>query len=201
MPVIKSKEHYSRSRWQVDAHGFARSNGNRLLSSEEFSNLPHSTIFKLFRQHSLTEVYDFEKHVGLGEKLDKAKRQPFRFMLLQPQSWHPDVWTDITRMLTLNGSQASKGKQIHLCPLQFDLVDRVIEQFSMKGELVLDPFGGLGTVPYRAILKKRKGYSIELNRNYFLDSAVYCQTAEFEINTPTLFDLEEIINEEVEVFA
>jgi hypothetical protein len=62
-----------------------------------------------------------------------------------------EVWTDITRMLTLNGAQAAKGKEMHLCPMQFDLADRVIEQIQHPGRDRADPFGGLMTVPYRAI--------------------------------------------------
>lgn len=189
LPVVKSKEKYSRSRWQIDAHGFTRSSGNRLLSSEELKGVPHEKIFKMFREHSLNEVYDFEKHVEIGEKLDAEGRLPVTFMLLQPQSWHPDVWSDITRMLTLNGTQSSKGKQMHLCPMQFDLADRVIEQFSMPGEVIYDPFAGLFTVPFRAIKKGRKGYGCELSHAYFLDGAAYCEAAEREMMIPTLFDM------------
>jgi len=195
IPVVKSKETYSRSRWQVDAHGFARSSGNRLLSGDELVNLPHDVIFKLFRKRSLETVYDFEQHVSIGETLDAAKLLPTSFMLLQPQSWHPDVWTDITRMRTLNSTQHIKGKELHLCPLQLDLVDRVIDQFSMAGETVLDPFGGLGTVAYRAVLKGRKGISIELSPTYWSDSVGYLQAAEAKRSTPTLFDLMEVENE------
>lgn len=188
-PVVKSKSRYSRARWQVDAHGFARSSGNRLLQPEELRDLPHDVIFKLFREFSLTKVYDFEHHVWIGEAIDAQGRLPVTFMLLQPQSWHPDVWTDITRMLTLNSTQAQKGKQMHLCPMQFDLADRVIEQFSQPGEWVLDPFAGLGTVPYRAVRLGRKGYGVELNRAYFLDAAGYCAAAEREVAMPSLFDV------------
>jgi DNA modification methylase len=116
---------------------------------------------------------------------------PVTFMLLQPQSWHPDVYTDITRMLTLNGAQSSKGREMHLCPMQFDLADRVTEQFSMPGEVVFDPFGGLMTVPYRAILKKRFGMACELSPRYFLDGAGYCKAAEDEVLMPSLFDFME----------
>ena len=66
---------------------------------------------------------------------------PPTFMLLQPVSWHPDVWTDITRMRTLNMLQERQGKELHLCPLQIELVDRLITQFSMPGETVYEhPF-------------------------------------------------------------
>lgn len=189
VPVVKDKASYSRARWQFDAHGFARSSGNRLLTPEELDGLPQDVIFKLFRQHSLENVYDFEHDVRIAEHVDKSGWLPSTFMLLQPQSWHPDVWTDITRMLTLNGAQAAKGREMHLCPLQFDIVDRVIEQFSMRGETVLDPFGGLMTVPYRAIGRGRKGVGVELNTRYYLDGATYCEAAAREASMPTLFDL------------
>jgi hypothetical protein len=189
-PVIKDKKRYTRSRWQIDAHGFMRSSGNRGITFDDLDGLPHEKIFKTYREYSLNNVYDFEHHVKLGERLDIKGRLPVTFMLLQPQSWSPDVYTDITRMLTLNSAQSAKGKEMHLCPMQFDLADRVITQFSMEGETVLDPFAGLGTVPYRAILLKRYGIGIELSNPYFVDSAHYCAAAERQMNMPTLFDIE-----------
>jgi DNA modification methylase len=188
-PVVKSKARYTRSRWQIDAHGFARSSGDRLLRPQELEKLTHAQIFKLFRDYGLSQVYDFEHHVKIGEDLEARGTLPVTFMLLQPPSYHPDVWTDITRMLTLNGAQSAKGKEMHLCPMQFDLADRVIEQFSMPGETVMDPFAGLMTVPYRAVKLRRRGLGIELCHRYFLDGASYCQAAEREMSMPGLFDV------------
>lgn len=122
LPVVKTKEKYSRSRWQIDAHGFTRSSGDRLMNPEELRQLKHDEIFKLFRDYSLTRIYDFEHHVKIGETLDVQGRLPVTFMLLQPQSWSPDVWSDITRMLTLNGAQSAAGKQMHLCLARGSLV-------------------------------------------------------------------------------
>ncbi len=194
VPVVKSKSKYTRSRWQVDAHGFTRSNGNRPLQPEDLKGLEHKSIFRMFRDDSLNTIYNFEQHVKIGESLDLSGKLPSDFMLLQPQSWSDDVWTDITRMLTLNGSQWSHGKEMHLCPMQFDIADRVIEQMSNPGDKVLDPFGGLMTVPYRAVLKDRYGIGFELSSSYFLDGAAYCKSAENKVNIPTLFDL---INEQI----
>lgn len=188
-PVIKSKDTYTRSKWQIDAHGFTRSNGNRPVSIEDFEGLTHAEIFQLFKHKSLTEVYDFEQHVKIGEYLDGKGALPVTFMLLQPQSWSGEVWSDITRMLTLNGAQSAKGREMHLCPMQFDIADRVIEQFSMPGEVVFDPFTGIGTVPMRAVLKGRYGMGTELSHRYFLDACGYCKAAEDEVSMPTLFDL------------
>lgn len=188
---------YSRARWQYDAHGFTRSSGNRLLAPEDLDGLPQEQIFKLFRKYSLERVYDFERDVGLAEHVDANGWLPSKFMLMPPQSWHPDVWTDITRMRTLNAEQWSHGKEMHLCPLQFDIVDRLVTQFSMPDDEVYDPFCGLGTVPMRAIKLRRRGRGCELNTSYWRDSITYCRAAEFELATPSLFDLDEVEAEEV----
>lgn len=84
-------------------------------------------------------------------------------------------------------SYTAEGCIVKNCPMQFDLADRAIEQWSMPGETVLDPFSGLGTVPYRAILQGRYGVGIELSSPYFLDSVSYCAAAEEKIATPDLF--------------
>jgi hypothetical protein len=188
IPVVKEKDKYTRTRWQVDAHGFTRSNGDRMLTPEELKELKHDAIFQLFKKYSLEKVYDFEHHVKLGEALEAEGRLPTSFMLLQPPSWHSDVWTDITRMLTLNGAQSAAGKEMHLCPMQFDIADRVITQMSNEGDIVLDPFAGLGTVPLRAIKLGRVGFGIELSKPYFIDSASYCKAAEYDMDMPGLFD-------------
>ncbi len=188
-PVVKSKEAYSRTRWQVDAHGFWRSNGNRPLQPEDLDGLPHERIFKLFRDHGLTNVYDFEAHIALGEALEEKGRLPTSFMLLQPPSWHPDVWTDVARMRSLNMLQERHGRQLHLAPLPFDIVDRLITRFSMPGETVYDPFAGLGTVPYCAVKLGRRGLGVELNTNYWRDGIAYVQAAARKAQIPTLFDL------------
>jgi DNA modification methylase len=181
---------YSRARWQIDAHGFQRSSGERLLTGEELIGLPADVIYKTFRKFSAEQVYDFERHVRIAEALESKGQLPPTFMLVPPASWHPDVWSDVTRMRTLNGAQHAKGREMHLCPLQFDIVDRAIAQFTMPGETVLDPFGGLMTVPYRALLLKRRGIGIELSGAYFRDGAVYCEAAERQMAMPSLFDFE-----------
>jgi DNA modification methylase len=180
---------YSRARWQFDAHGFTRSSGDRPLTEADFEGIPHDVMFKLYREYSLSTVYDFEHHVRIGESLEVTGKLPTGFMLLPPQSWHSDVWTDVARMRTLNAQQYSKGQEMHLCPLQFDIVDRAIVQYSMEGETVFDPFGGIMTVPYCALKLKRKAIASELNPRYFLDGAGYCKAVEEEMSMPGLFDL------------
>lgn len=80
---------------------------------------------------------------------------------------------------------------MHVCPLQFDIVDRCINRYTNKGELVFDPFGGIGTVPLRALKLGRTGLMTELNEGYFRDAVGYLAAEESRIETPTLFDMME----------
>lgn len=188
---------YSRGRWQLDAHGFIRSSGNRLLTPEEINSIPHEKIFKLWREESTSTVYDHGRHVLLCETMEREKRLPSTFMVMPPHSWHPSVLTDVARMRTLNMMQERKGNELHLCPLQFDLVDRLITQLSMKGEICFDPFSGLGTVVYCAIKLGRRGYGTELNERYHRDAVAYCKEAEKQRDVPTLFSLMDYEREEI----
>ena len=108
-----------------------------------------------------------------------------------PGSHDPDVWTDVNRMLTLNGEQSRKGLEYHVCPLQFDIVDRLINRYTNNGELVFDPFGGLGTVPLRALKLGRQGRAVELSTSYWKDGLKYLRAMEREIAMPDLFAFED----------
>lgn len=189
VPVEKSKEDYTRAQWQIDAHGYWRSSGDRLISKEELTEIDIKNLQKVYRQYSRENVYNYEEHVELAKKLDEKGKLPAIFMVVAPGSWNNlDVWDDINRMKTLNTQQSRRRQQLHVCPLQIDIVERVINRFSNEGDVVFDPFGGLMTVPMTAIKLKRRGYGIELNSDYFRDGVGYCQQAEQERGTPTLFD-------------
>ncbi len=191
-PVKKDKLSYSRARWQTDAHAFWRSSGNRQLTAKEMAGYGPAKLAKMFTDYSLHGIYDYEFHVKIGEELDTMGALPSTFMSLAPGSNCSEVWHDINRMLTLNGQQSARNVEQHICPLQFDIVDRLIERYSNPGELVYDPFCGLGTVPYRAILKGRNGQGSELNPSYFFDSVQYLKSAEKQFRMPSLFDVEEL---------
>lgn len=189
VPVRKSKDEYTRAHWQVDAHAFWRSSGNRHITAEELAALGPEKLAKVFTQFSLANVYDYEFHVRIGEELEARGALPSTFMSLAPGSHHDDVWHDVTRMLTLNSDQAKRAVEKHVCPLQFDIVDRLIDRYSNPDEVVYDPFCGLGTVPYRAILKGRRGGGSELNPSYFMDQVHYLRSAEQQFSMPSLFDV------------
>lgn len=189
VPVKKSKQEYSRGRWQIDAHAYWRSSGDRLISKEELERFPVSKLQKVYSEYSKTHVYSYDEHVKLAEKLDKENKLPATFMVIAPSSWTDSVWDDILRMRTLNAEQRRRDLQLHVCPLQLDIVERLIDRYSNKGDVILDPFGGIGTVPLTAMKMGRYGIAVELNNEYFRDGVGYCKAHEEEAQLPTLFDL------------
>ena len=187
-PVHKTKQEYTRARWQIDAHAFWKSSGNRLLTPDELSRMPVDKARFYFRQQDGEQVYDYHRHVEMAERMELAGKLPATFMAVDPVSNSGDVWDDVTRMRTLNTRQSRKRLVNHVCPLQLDIVERIINRYSNPGELVFDPFGGLMTVPYMAVKMGRKGIATELNADYFKDGVRYLREAEMEVKTPTLFD-------------
>ncbi len=188
-PVTKSKDDYTRAQWQIDAHAYWRSSGDRLVRKEELTDLSVDNLQRVYRQYSREHVYNYNEHVKLAKELDEHGKLPAIFMVVAPGSWNNlEVWDDINRMRTLNTSQSRRRKQMHVCPLQLDIVERIINRYSNEGDLVYDPFGGLMTVPMTAVKMHRRGYGCELNPDYFRDGVGYLQASENEIETPTLFD-------------
>lgn len=188
-PVTKSKEEYTRAQWQLDAHAFWRVSGDRLINKEELMQTPTNKLQKLYTKYSRNTVYSYEEHMELAKKLDEENRLPATFMCVAPASWSDSIWDDINRMRTLNSEQSRRKIQLHVCPLQLEIVERIINRYSNEGDLVYDPFGGIMTVPMTAVKMKRRGYGCELNADYFRDGVGYLQTAEMEVDTPTMFDL------------
>ena len=187
--VEKAKADYPLSQWQLDAHAFWRSSGNRNLTPEELARLKMSDRMRRFREFSKAHIYDYDQHVALSYAMEERDAISKEFMTVPPASLHPDVWDDINRMKTLNTTQSQRRKQLHVCPLQLDIVERVINRYSNPGDVVFDPFGGLATVPMMAVRMGRYGWGCELNAGYYADGVAYLRGEETEIEQPSLFDL------------
>jgi len=194
VPVEKSKEAYTKAQWQLDAHAYWRSNGNRFLTTQELTKYDVKTIVNVWKQHNKSEIYEFLKHLELCEELDKEEKLSSTFMTLPVHSNSDFVWTDINRMNTLNAKQVSGKKEKHICPLQFDIIERLIDRYSMPGEVICDPFGGLFSTAFKALKMKRKAISIELNSEYFRDGLFYVKSLLNDLKAPKLFDFAENAN-------
>ena len=104
--------------------------------------------------------------------------------------WASPVWLDIRETNTLNTAVAKADKdERHICPLQLDLIDRVIRLWSNKGETVLSPFAGIGSEGVGAIRRGRRFIGCELKPEYWQVACRNLARAEDDANAPILFDL------------
>jgi len=104
------------------------------------------------------------------------------------QKWASPVWMDIDYSNTLNKMDARGEKdEKHICPLQLETIDRAIQLWSNKGDVVLTPFMGIGSEVYQAILDERKGIGFELKESYFNEAVKNIQAAEAEVMADKLF--------------
>ncbi len=96
------------------------------------------------------------------------------------------VWMDINFSNTLNARAARDHEdERHVCPMAIDLIERAITLWSNPGDVVFDPFSGVGSTGYQAIKMGRKFVGSELKQSYFaqacknIASAKSSQTALF----------------------
>ena len=190
--VEKDRDAYSVGRWQIDADAHWRSSGDRLLSVDELATLEPGVRSKLFTAQSTHAVYDYAAHVALADRLAARNALPGTFASLVPGSARPDVWTDILRIDTLNSEQQRRAVEAHICPFPLEIPRRLITEYSNPGELVGDPFSGLGSTVLEAVKQDRRGFGSELNPVSVADSITYLRRHDDAAATPTLFDLLDI---------
>lgn len=98
------------------------------------------------------------------------------------------VWMKVNQTKVLNGRQV-KGQQDekHICPLQLDVIERCLTLYSNPGDLVLDPFNGIGSTGYQAIKMGRRYIGCELKPEYAKQAERFLQQAEGQ--STSLFDI------------
>lgn len=94
-------------------------------------------------------------------------------------NWAECCWTDIRETDTLNVKEGRGDDDTrHICPLQLGVIDRLIRLYSNSGEIVFDPFSGLGSTGYKAILLGRRYYGTETKGEYYEASLANLRRAE-----------------------
>ncbi|UXN73396.1 site-specific DNA-methyltransferase [Devosia sp. A8/3-2] len=113
------------------------------------------------------EAYDRE-----AAAFRSAGKEPWPYekwkSILVWQRYASPVWMDInqTRTLQYRGGRDEKD-EVHISPLQLDVIERCIDLWSLPGETVITPFPGIGSEVYSAVEMGRKGIGFELKASYF----------------------------------
>lgn len=116
------------------------------------------------------------------------------------QQYASPVWMDIKQSDTLQRKSARDEKdERHICPLQLEVIKRGIELWTNPGDIVFDPFMGIGSSPYVAVRLGRRGTGIELKESYYTQAENNLEIAALEDNVPSIvgqmsiFDFPEVM--------
>ncbi len=89
------------------------------------------------------------------------------------------VWMTVQQGNVLNGRLArGQEDEKHICPLQLDVIERCVTLYSNTGDLVLDPFNGIGSTGFQALKMGRKYLGVELKPEYARQAAKFLAEAE-----------------------
>jgi DNA modification methylase len=112
--------------------------------------------------------------------------------------WAGGIWTGIHESDTLQYTTArDKDDEKHICPLQLGTIERCIKLYTNPGEVVLTPFGGIGSEGYEAVRLGRKAILIELKKSYYRILLQNMKQIESKSKEPDLFSILENAEQEV----
>ena len=99
------------------------------------------------------------------------------------QRYASSVWDDIRidNVLPFRDSKDEDDEK-HVHPLQLDVIDRLVELYSNKGEVILTPFMGVGSEVYSPVSLGRKAIGIELKDSYYKQAVLNVNAANERFN-------------------
>ena len=99
---------------------------------------------------------------------DDSFRSDGRLSIDLWQRYASPVWMDINPSRTLQkGSAREEKDERHICPLQLDVIERCLLLWSNPGDVVLSPFGGIGSEGFVSLDLDRKYIGVELKESYW----------------------------------
>jgi len=152
-------------------------------------------LYKNIRENSRVSAMGMPEYILVMRKESKGKNvgEPVKrtrdeFTLDQWQQWASPVWMDTMQTKVLNARFKGDKDEKHICPMPLDLIERCLTLYSNPGDLVLDPFNGIGSTGYQAVKMGRKYIGVELKPEYARQASKFLQQA--EASAVSLFGVE-----------
>ncbi len=116
-----------------------------------------------------------------GENPERVTHTNESFPVSLWQRYASPIWMDINPSDTLQRESAREEQdERHICPLQLQVIERGIELWTNPGDIVLDPFMGIGSTGYVALRSKRKFIGCELKESYFIQAVANLRSVQQE---------------------
>jgi DNA modification methylase len=152
-------------------------------------------LYKNIRENSRVSAMGMPEYILVMRKDSRGKNvgEPVthtrdEFTLDQWQQWASPVWMDTMQTKVLNSRFKGDKDEKHICPMPLDLIERCITLYSNPGDVVLDPFNGIGSTGYQAVKMGRRYIGIELKPEYARQAARFLEQSEGQ--STSLFDFD-----------
>ncbi|MCP4354744.1 MAG: site-specific DNA-methyltransferase [Proteobacteria bacterium] len=105
------------------------------------------------------------------------------------QRYASSVWDDIRidNVLPFRDSKDPDDEK-HVHPLQLDVIQRIVELYTNKDEVVFTPFMGVGSEVYGSVINGRKGIGVELKESYFKQATINLKDVKKEVKKQQSFE-------------
>ena len=139
--------------WRKQANTPNKFMGSGMLPAGAYVTLEHEYIL-IVRKDSKREFKTED---------EKANRRESALFWEERNIWYSDVWTDI------KGADQKLPKamsRLRSAAFPFDVAYRLINMYSVKGDVVLDPFLGTGTTTAAAMTSGRNSIGVEIDQSF-----------------------------------
>jgi DNA modification methylase len=151
---------------------------------ERAKSNPDGLLYKNFkadsarvRQGMAEYIVTFRKWADGMEDVAEVVHDENEFPLSIWQQWASPVWNDTNATDVLN-ALAKTDEEAHICCMPLDLTERCIRLWSNPNDVVLSPYGGIGSEGVVAMRTGRKFVGVELNPKYYHQAVKNIKIAE-----------------------
>ena len=139
--------------WRKQANTPNKFMGSGMLPAGAYVTLEHEYIL-IVRKGSKREF---------KTEVEKENRRESALFWEERNVWYSDVWTDIKGTEQKLPNALSR---LRSAAFPFELAYRLINMYSVKGDVLLDPFLGTGTTTAAAMTSGRNSIGVEIDKSF-----------------------------------
>ena len=139
--------------WRKQANTPNKFMGSGMLPAGAYVTLEHEYIL-IVRKGSKREFKTED---------EKANRRESALFWEERNVWYSDVWTDIKG---IEQKLPKAMSRLRSAAFPYDLAYRLINMYSVKDDVILDPFLGTGTTAAAAMTSGRNSIGVEIDKSF-----------------------------------